>query len=221
MKNILKFVSIIFFACITNTAFADTYTFTQPFSGTWSAIFGDTNTTFLHSTLPFQSTSDPLNPLLQSLYINNELGVAVIPNNNITTCISCTGTDILSNGDKFFTTFTLDTGAITTSSTNELLLDNIYSGTFTVTGGTGLFQGATGGGHFDATDFGVAFLKTNTLGVIEFGGFNSQGNFNLNSTFTVNTAPVPEPETYALLMVGLSVMGLISKNSKGNKWGQA
>ncbi len=69
-----------------------------------------------------------------------------------------------------------------------------YSGLLNITGGTGLFAGATGSGTFSGFD--------------DAGGLTTAHNLN----FTVTS--VPEPETYGMMLVGLGLMGFVARRRK-------
>jgi hypothetical protein len=73
------------------------------------------------------------------------------------------------------------------------------SGITTFTGGTGLFEGATGSGTFNAFES------------FDFPPYPTS----LFATYTVTTLePIPEPEYYTMLITGLGVMGFVARRRK-------
>jgi hypothetical protein len=70
------------------------------------------------------------------------------------------------------------------------------TGNTTITGGTGFFEGAKGSGSFVTFDDQI---NPSTL----------ISNFSIETT-----APIPEPENYAMLIVGLGVMGFVARRRK-------
>lgn|SRR5450830_798051 len=73
-----------------------------------------------------------------------------------------------------------------------------FTGTFNVLGGFGLYAGAIGSGTVYGSDNFSAGTSTHT----------SIGNF---------TTPVPEPETYGMMVMGLGLMGFIARRRKSNQ----
>jgi hypothetical protein len=93
--------------------------------------------------------------------------------------IRCLISETLITGDTFSGQFVLNSVLDSSNGTS-------YSGNFNITGGTGLFIGATGSGTFTGFD--------------NLSGLTTE--YNLN--FTVTT--VPEPETYGMLLAGIGML---------------
>jgi PEP-CTERM motif len=119
-------------------------------------------------------------------------------------CISCSYTSTLAGGDTIFGNFTVDSFSFVANPVNPFQADLNFTDTFTVSGGTGAFTGASGGGTIFGTHFGalIDFIP-------QVSGASTE-----RVIFSVTTAPVPEPETYAMLMAGLGVMGAVARRRK-------
>ena len=183
-----------------------TYSVDEKFSGIWAGIFGSPTSLFTHiASSPSIVSGDPS---LFNFFPKSILTTDVIE--NVTTCAPCTSIQVLNSGDKIFTTNTIAfNGGSVPSANTPGLFDNLYKGTITITGGTGLFKNATGGGNYFATDFGA--INDDGKGNISF---NSFGKWDFEQNITVNTAPVPEPEIYAMMMAGLGLMGFVARRRK-------
>lgn len=103
----------------------------------------------------------------------------------------CSFTETLKNGDFIFGTFNL------TSLDNNFT--TIVTGNTSITGGTGLFKDAVGSGFFTTSDSLALTINPKSL---------------IATNYTVNTAPVPEPETNAMFLVGLSLIGFMVRRLK-------
>ena len=184
-----------------SVAQATTYTVQEIFSGSWTAIWGSPTSFFTHTaTLQTLILGD------SSLFSESVSTSEVI--DNVTTCASCTSTEYLKNGDQIFaTTSVAFGGGLVPNKTTLGLVDNLYIGTITITGGTGLFEGATGSGSYRAIDYGVMNSDANG----NFISFNPSGQWTFDQTVTINTAPVPEPETYAMMLSGLVLIGFATR----------
>jgi len=82
----------------------------------------------------------------------------------------------------------------------------------------GYFYGANTAPLGDATGFTVSnarLVLTATAGTNSFAAITGQSQNNVAYAFTAQAVPVPEPETYALLMAGLGVIGLLARRRKG------
>lgn len=154
---------------------AATYTVDEISTGT-IAITGDAPTQLVTVSLDFFSliAGDPTLFSYQETTLNDfHSGFNCNP--------TCTWIQTLINGDTIFGTFEFTS---VTTYLNELT----GIGTSIVTGGTGLFAGATGTGTFIAD----AFFATPTTGTIR-----------QQDTLIVTTATVPEPASLLLTVVGL------------------
>ena len=68
-----------------------------------------------------------------------------------------------------------------------------------------------------ATPTGYSFAFNNVAAgtyLLSATGNNAFGATAVNATYTVTAAPVPEPETYAMLMAGLGVVGFMARRKK-------
>lgn len=79
---------------------------------------------------------------------------------------------------------------------------------------SGYYFGATSGALNDATSFTVKDVKlvlTANAGAASFAAITAQGQNKLAYSFTAEAVPVPEPESYALLLAGLGAIGLFAR----------
>ncbi len=108
----------------------------------------------------------------------------------LTLCtLTCTFTQTMANGDSFFGTLSFDSFDL-----NGPVLT--YAGHSVITGGTGFFANASGGGTM--TGFHL------------FDSFTS-GRIANESILTIYTAPVPEPGAQAMLLAGMALLGLAAR----------
>ncbi len=78
----------------------------------------------------------------------------------------------------------------------------------------GYFVGATSNALNDATAFTIKDVKlvlTADAGASSFAGIRAQSQNKLSYAFTAEAVPVPEPQTYALMLAGLAAVGLIAR----------
>ncbi|MDC8756425.1 FxDxF family PEP-CTERM protein [Janthinobacterium fluminis] len=118
----------------------------------------------------------------------------------------------LSSSDPFGTfTVSANRGGATIKNTNVTFFminaDNSRTALATVVDGTGFYltSGKLGTGHY-GFDFSGA-IKDITKGG-SYGG-----------TLTMNVSAVPEPETYAMLLAGLGMLGFTARRKANNKVG--
>lgn len=102
----------------------------------------------------------------------------------------CSFTETLINGNTLSGTFNFTNVQGQSDGTS-------YSGLVNITGGTGLFAGATGSGTFSGFD--------------NLTGLTTAHNLN----FTVTS--VPEPETYGMMMMGLGLIGFVARRRKNQQ----
>ncbi len=79
---------------------------------------------------------------------------------------------------------------------------------------SGYYFGATSGALNDATAFTVKDVKlvlTANAGAASFAAITAQSQNKLAYSFTAEAVPVPEPESYALLLAGLGAIGLFAR----------
>lgn len=178
---------------------AATYDVIQTYSGTFAQTTTDIDTGLGYSNILYKTTAN-LTPT------NLASGDASLFSSSLTTSteflfdvatgvLSCAGscqfTETLKNGDTIFGTI-LSNGPQATEVNNDPTIASPfsriwYTGNLLITGGTGLFAGATGYGTYSGVDDYTTMTQT------------------LTSTFSVT--PVPEPETFAMLFAGLVVLG--------------
>ncbi len=131
-------------------------------------------------------------------------------------------------------TFTLSQDSDTVTSAVALQQPNIDGGGFdyNIEGGSfGLYSDADGDGMNGTLISSTTFGSNNTsltADSVAAGSYyfvvagNASGDLGGIYNFTTNTAPVPEPETYALMLAGLGLLGFVGKRrmrqSSANKF---
>lgn len=198
--NILKLAVAVTFAGIASNASATTYNVDEWFSGSFLAVATNTTGTLTNyvttNSLNFSSLISGDTSLFSSALL------ATVPwtfdGTNVTLCSSlCTFTETLKTGDSISGNF------IFTSFSGQTLPGSTvnYTSNVTITSGTGLFSGATGGGTVSGSQ---TYSATSVLS-----GISTQ-----RSMVSVTTAPVPEPDTYGMLLSGLALMGFVARRRK-------
>ncbi|MGM9480578.1 PEP-CTERM sorting domain-containing protein [Roseateles sp. NT4] len=79
---------------------------------------------------------------------------------------------------------------------------------------SGYYFGSTSSALNDATAFTVKDVKlvlTANAGAASFAAITGQSQNKLSYSFTAEAVPVPEPQTYALMLAGLAAVGLIAR----------
>lgn len=125
--------------------------------------------------------------------------------NVATSVLSCAGicqfTETLKNGDTIFGTILSNGPYATEANTDPAIASPFskiwYTGDLLITGGTGLFAGATGYGTYSGVDDYTTMTQT------------------LTSKFSVT--PVPEPENLVLLLAGFGVVVNRVREDKNKK----
>jgi PEP-CTERM motif len=184
-----------------NAANAATYGITEAMDGTWTRTSAD------HYTYTYTGGS-----LISgdSSLLNVSTTASAVFSSNTFNCITCTFTSTLSGGNTIFGTLSVITagympGGISTPPPG--INTNLFFGDLlTITGGTGLFAGATGGG--------LGFGTHNIVAQNNFTTFPSSGTSTQYLSLNVVTTPVPEPETYAMMLAGLGVLSLVARRKK-------
>lgn len=178
---------------------AATYDVTQTYSGTFAQTTTDIDTGLGYSNILYKTTAHLTPSGLasgdSSLFSSSLTTSTEFLFDVATGVLSCAGTcqftETLKNGDTIFGTI-LSNGPQATEVNNDPTIASPfsriwYTGNLLITGGTGLFAGATGYGIYSGVDDYTTMTQT------------------LTSTFSVT--PVPEPETFAMLFAGLVVLG--------------
>ena len=83
--------------------------------------------------------------------------------------------------------------------------------------GNDVTVGFGGFGSVTSTPTGYSFAFNNVAAgtyLLSATGNNAAGLTAVNASYTVTAAPVPEPETYAMLMAGLGVVGFMARRKK-------
>lgn len=191
MKKIIATIATILATGSVIPAFAATYNVEQNFTGT----FTDTDVGVSSFTNIYNMTFASLISGDASLFSSalNTVANGAVDSAGLGSCTGvCTTNETLINGDHIFGTFTFNSQFDSPTQVS-------YTGVTTITGGTGLFAGATGTGTFSGVDtYLTANSGTSTLRVI-------------NRITTPDVAAVPEPETYALMLAGLGLIGFCAR----------
>jgi len=179
---------------------AATYDVIQTYSGTFAQTTTDIDTGLGYSNILYKTTAH-LTPtslvrgdsslFSSSLTTSTEFLFDVIA--DVLSCEgSCQFTETLKNGDTIFGTI-LSNGPYKVEINNDSAIPSPfskiwYTGNLLITGGTGLFAGATGSGTYTGVDDYTNMTQT------------------LTSTFSVTA--VPEPDSLVMLLSGLAVLGV-------------
>ena len=104
-------------------------------------------------------------------------------------------------------TFIIDTSGIESGASSETKTYNASSTFTTLSGSTGLFSGAVGTGGFQikAIENLTNPSLTVTVNSIQYQNF---------ATFSTPTAPIPEADASAMLLMGAGIMGFIARRRK-------
>lgn len=187
---LLRIITLVAFGLAAISANATTYNVNENLTGTYNTTYlGSGHFSMVHN-LIFSSLISGDSSLFSSS------STTTISDANFSDPFSnwcnagCSYTETLINGNTL-------SGAVYFTDVLREINGTSYSGHFNITGGTGLFAGATGSGTFSGFD--------------DLTG----GTTNHNAIFTVTT--VPEPETYGMMLVGLGLMGFVVRRREENQ----
>lgn len=192
------FTNLSAFSMFASNASAATYQIEQTYSGIFSQTETLVDTGQGYSNILYKTTVNltPTNLASgdASLFSTSLTTSTEFLFNVATSVLSCAGvcqfTETLKNGDTIFGTILSNGPYLTEVNTDPAIASPFsriwYTGDLMITGGTGLFAGATGYGTYSGVDDYTTMTQT------------------LTSKFTVTA--VPEPESAALLLVGLGLM---------------
>lgn len=191
MKILIRstlFIASALFACTTQAA---TYHTDQQYFGDFTITdLGDGNALTSNVLHPTVLVSGDLPMVASTLY-------SFIPHTmteaGLTLCtLTCTFTQAMANGDSFSGTLSFDSFDL-----NGTILT--YSGHSVITGGTGFFAGASGGGTMTGRHDFMSY---------------TYGRIANESILTIYTAPVPEPGNNAMLLAGIGILGLLARRRR-------
>jgi len=190
MKSfLLRTITVLFFGLASISANAITYNVNENFSGTYNTIDNGNGYFTMFHNLIFSSLTSGDSSLFSSSLVTTISNLSFQEHFSTWCDAGCSFTETLINGNTFSGSVNFTDVVFQTNGTS-------YNGDYIITGGTGLFAGATGSGTFSGFD--------------DFNG----GTINHNSIFTITA--VPEPETYAMFLFGLGVMGAVARRSKAS-----
>lgn len=203
MNNILRTSLVLaglLAGTIPNGAHAQTYSFSSHAVGPFTVI--PVAPTVLQEDQAVAFSSNLPYPLFSGVFQGfADLTISTFPERISGTSFTLLG----ASGDSLFGTYTVDT-SVFSDPVNPLEGDFIgsedFTGRFSFTGGTGRYAGATGGGTYVGHS---DYTADNPLAL--FSGAST-----LDSIGTVTT--VPEPETYAMLLAGLGLLGFAAQRRK-------
>ncbi len=195
-----RIFALIALALGVNAASAATYGITETVTGTWSRTSAD-HYTYTYGAGSLISGDSSLLNVSTTAFAEFSPGTF--------NCISCTFTSTLSGGNTIFGTLSLLGAAYTSGSFSTpppgIDTNLFFANALTITGGTGLFDGATGSG----TGVGYHYIVAQN----NFSSFPVSGSSSQQISLNVTT-PVPEPETYAMMLAGLGVLSLVARRKK-------
>ncbi|MFQ6332930.1 PEP-CTERM sorting domain-containing protein [Methylophilus sp. 3sh_L] len=206
LSSLVMFVSLSTFNFFAMNANAATYNVEQTYSGLFSQTVTEVDTGLGYSNILYKTTVNLLpNNLVSgdaSLFSTSLTTSTEFLFNVATSVLSCAGvcqfTETLKNGDTIFGTILSNGPYATEANVDPAIASPFskiwYTGDLLITGGTGLFAGATGYGTYKGVDDYTTMTQT------------------LTSTFSVT--PVPEPEGFALLLVGLGLIGVLVRRNR-------
>jgi len=186
---LLKTIVIAVLGLTAISANATTYTVNENFTGSYGiSDLGGGHFSMVHNEI-FSSLTSGDSSLFSSSFTSTISNADSSDSTGLTWCnAGCSYTETLRTGDTLTGLFSLTNLAPSNGGVS-------YSGLLNITGGTGLFAGATGSGTFSAFD--KDGLTTDH-----------------NLSFTVTS--VPEPETYAMMLAGLGLMSFVARRRKEN-----
>jgi len=209
LSSLVMFVSLSTFNFFAMNANAATYNVQQTYSGQFSQTETLVDTGLGYSNILYKTTANltPTNLASgdASLFSTSLTTSTEFLFNVATSVLSCAGicqfTETLKNGDTIFGTILSNGPYATEANTDPAIASPFskiwYTGDLLITGGTGLFAGATGYGTYSGVDDYTTMTQT------------------LTSKFSVT--PVPEPENLVLLLAGFGVVVNRVREDKNKK----
>ena len=206
LRSLLAVASLSACSVFAMSAQAATYQVEQTYSGLFSQTVTEVDTGLGYNNILYKTTVNLLPTNLvsgdASLFSTSLTTSTEFLFNVATSVLSCAGvcqfTETLKNGDTIFGTILSNGPYATEANVDPAIASPFskiwYTGDLMITGGTGLFAGATGYGTYKGVDDYTTMTQT------------------LTSKFSVT--PVPEPEGFAFLLVGLGLMGVMVRRNR-------
>jgi hypothetical protein len=193
----LSVLATLTFAMATGSANAATYNIDESFTGTFSLTDLGNGTGHIDHALNFSSLLTGDSSIFSSA-VSSYVSYSTLPTFQLCTS-GCSFTETLKNGDSLFGTVAFTTPPGTPDATNNFTTS--FGANITITGGSGLFAGATGSGVATGSDVWTS----------------ATGGTSIQHTVAILTTPVPEPETYAMMLAGLGIMGFMVRRRRNEE----